>query len=285
MCAKPPSCYANPKTPFFSLLLPDLSNPHSSDPTHVRTHARTHAMSDDEDFSALESRVFASVVSTVRAVTALGAHDIPFQRSSDADFAGAADDTAARILALANALLAGAAPARIAPLGSEDDVEQRWGDVVDVTDHLLERADVCLDEASGAIKPPPVRPLPAAAASKVGMQLYNSPRRRLTGDERQPRAAAFRTSVNSWATRNMAKPQLAFAIKPDNVTASDEPFRPLLTVKPHASVPLAESLHAAPNEAGRPQYVTTYCPPEMGSRASQPASTDGRRQVHPSVRG
>ena len=145
------------KPPVFSLCR-GLTNPHIPS-----------AMSQDEDFAALESRVFASVVSAVRAVSALGAHDIPFQRSSDADFADAADDTAARVLALANGLLAGAAPAPIAPLASEDDVEQRWRDIVDVADHLLERADVCLDEASGAIKPPPPQPQPAAA-SKVRMQ-------------------------------------------------------------------------------------------------------------------
>ena len=86
--------------------------------------------------------------------------------------------------------------------------------------------------------------------------------------QRQPRATAFRAGANSWATRNMAKPQLAFAVKPDNVTASGEPFCPLLTVKPHASVPLAQSLGTVPNEAGRPQYVTAY-PESVGSRASQ----------------
>jgi exosome complex exonuclease RRP6 len=39
---------------------------------------------------------------------------------------------------------------------------------------------------------------------------------------------------------DIPKPQLLFEVPPDN--QSTEPFRPILTAKPHAIVPLEESL-------------------------------------------
>ena len=95
------------------------------------------------DFSAFQDGIYASVMSAVKAVGALANTDIDFQRSSDAEFAAGADATGARILEMANLLLrSAAAGADIDPpmLAEEDDIENKWGEVVEVADFLLERA-------------------------------------------------------------------------------------------------------------------------------------------------
>jgi exosome complex exonuclease RRP6 len=51
------------------------------------------------------------------------------------------------------------------------------------------------------------------------------------------------------------KPQLAFVHKPDNNDIT--PWKPLLTSKPHASIPLDQSLRLESGESGHPQYVYT----------------------------
>lgn len=105
------------------------------------------------DFSALQDGIYGAVMSAVKAVGALAAADIDFQRSSDPEFASAADATGARILELANLLLRSAATGSdIDPpvLAEEDDVETKWGDVVEVADFLLERA-VCACFAVGVM--------------------------------------------------------------------------------------------------------------------------------------
>jgi exosome complex exonuclease RRP6 len=51
------------------------------------------------------------------------------------------------------------------------------------------------------------------------------------------------------------KPQLAFQTKPNNSDIT--PWKPLLTTKPHALIPLAESLDTFTNEEGHQQYDYT----------------------------
>lgn len=52
---------------------------------------------------------------------------------------------------------------------------------------------------------------------------------------------------------NILKPQNAFEVKPDN--ADNSPWKPLLTKKPHAVVPLDQSIGTFKNENGTIQYV------------------------------
>jgi len=95
------------------------------------------------DFSAFQDGIFGAVMSTVKAVGALAAGDIDFQRSTDPEFASAADATSARILELANSLLRSAAAGsdiELPVLKQEDDVENKWNEIVEVADFLLERA-------------------------------------------------------------------------------------------------------------------------------------------------
>ncbi|KAF8250295.1 hypothetical protein K440DRAFT_619784 [Wilcoxina mikolae CBS 423.85] len=198
------------------------------------------------DFSTFQDGIFSAVMSTVKAVGALAAGDIDFQRSSDPEFASAADATSARILELANSLLRSAvAGSDIEPpvLREDDDVENKWGEIVEVADFLLERADTCLDEYTGAIKQKNPEPLPGARTNP-----------RLSRN--QQKSQNYRASANSWSSRNLVKPQLQFDVKPENLDNS--PFRPLLTVKPHAKIPLQNSFEMFTNELGNKQYIHPY---------------------------
>jgi hypothetical protein len=48
------------------------------------------------------------------------------------------------------------------------------------------------------------------------------------------------------------KPQTSFEVKPDNTY--NGPWKPLLTVKPHATIPLEQSLSLSNDEIGQQQY-------------------------------
>ena len=52
---------------------------------------------------------------------------------------------------------------------------------------------------------------------------------------------------------NITKPQAHFEIPPDNFPTG--PWKPILTKKPHATVPLEESLVTFKNGGGSVQYV------------------------------
>lgn len=102
-------------------------------------------MSLDEEFAVFQEGVFSTIMACVRSSSAISNADISFQRSSNPDFATILDETTARILVLANQLL------RSASKGSDiaapkmvdvDDVDNKWNDVVEVVDYVLEKA-VC----------------------------------------------------------------------------------------------------------------------------------------------
>lgn len=88
----------------------------------------------------------------------------------------------------------------------------------------------------------------------------------------QQKAQNYRTSANSWQSRNLVKPQLSFDIKPNNLDNS--PFRPLLTVKPHAKIPLEESFEMFTNELGKKQYE---------ARTDARKKANGLRYIHPYI--
>ncbi|KAI5806118.1 ribonuclease H-like domain-containing protein [Geopyxis carbonaria] len=196
------------------------------------------------DYTAFQSSLFTNVMATVQATGALAASDIAFQRTSSPGFARALDSTNKRILGLVNALLATAAASSGAAvrLADEDDVETRWPAIVEVADALLEKADTCLDEYTGAIK----KQLPAAGGAGAVADRFAG---------RASRGKNF--TARSWASRNMAKPQLLFEVLPDNNAAG--PWRPVISVKPHAVVPLAESVVLETNSlTGREGYAHPY---------------------------
>ncbi|RPB15239.1 hypothetical protein P167DRAFT_543179 [Morchella conica CCBAS932] len=98
-----------------------------------------------DTFTHFQDTLFSRVVATVKTAGAIAASDVSFQRSSDPAFNEGLDEVSARILGLANQLLHAAArgssdiatPARMRDV---DDVENGWGEVVEVVDYLLEKA-------------------------------------------------------------------------------------------------------------------------------------------------
>jgi hypothetical protein len=120
------------------------------------------AMADPrQTFDDLHSSITAALLTTTRATNALCAEDLAFHRSLDARVAAALDAQQARILGLAERLLASASAAGgagagsgVKPLGLRDvdAVEANWRAVVDVVDGQLERADVALDEMAGVVR-------------------------------------------------------------------------------------------------------------------------------------
>lgn len=79
------------------------------------------------------------LVATTKAASAVGGHDISFERSIDPDFDSSLTAVTDRLLNLSNRLLK-VAGSQEDDYEDEDDLEDRWGEVVDVVDSLLERA-------------------------------------------------------------------------------------------------------------------------------------------------
>ena len=85
---------------------------------------------------------------------------------------------------------------------------------------------------------------------------------------------------NAFRTQNLVKPQLAFDVKPDN--NNNSPWKPLLTTKPHATIPLEESLGTFTNEFDQKQYdYTDFLPlvilPPVASRPESLSKHQKRR--------
>ncbi|KAK6443621.1 exosome nuclease subunit [Oleoguttula sp. CCFEE 5521] len=186
-----------------------------------------------DDFPTLQSTLTSALLDTTRSAIALAAEDLPFHRTIDSSLASALDAQNARLLSLTNRLL-GSATAHadhVRPtLRDMDDVENNWAKVVDVVDSLLERADTALDDFTGAVK-------------------------RLSPREQTPVGkVATRPSRVSAAVRvqDIEKPQLLFDHVPSN--RGNAPFRPLLSHKPHATVPL-DTAPVATDEETASQYV------------------------------
>lgn len=95
------------------------------------------------EFSAFQDDVFSSVMSTVKAASSLASYDLDFERSSDPSFARELDKTNIRILQLASSLLKSAAAGSelaVPSLETAEDVEDRWPEVVEIADNMLEQA-------------------------------------------------------------------------------------------------------------------------------------------------
>ncbi|KAI1280228.1 ribonuclease H-like domain-containing protein [Xylaria sp. FL0933] len=194
-------------------------------------------MDSSHDFKSLQETIQAALVSTTRLANQIAAEDLSFQRTSNPAVAEELDESSSRLLGLTSSLLQSAAKgADVAGPGLEDadDVDVHWSRIVDVLDNLLEKADTCLDEYTGAIK----RKAPAA-------EQYTAPAKnsRYALDQSMRRA-------------NVLKPQNAFELKPNNHDTS--PWKPILTKKPHSTLALDESLGTFDDESGSTQYKHPY---------------------------
>lgn len=180
-------------------------------------------MAQARDFKGIQAGIFSSLVQTTRTVGQIASEDLAFHRSSNPPIAALLDGQASRLLKLAQDLI------KVSTLGTEvavphlsapDSIEDNWTDVVDVIDNLLEKADASLDEYTGVIKkinlPETIRSTNSFASSGKIQQ------------------------SKSYRAQAIEKPQKLFHKVPRNDETT--PFKPLLRSKPHAIIPLEESL-------------------------------------------
>ncbi|EXJ59721.1 hypothetical protein A1O7_03867 [Cladophialophora yegresii CBS 114405] len=173
------------------------------------------------DFKAFQDLVQSSLINVTRSATQVSSQDLSFHRSSSEKLSRSLDRQNAHLLRLTSKLLKAATrDTQLKPpaLQGQDDVEDNWRGIVDVVDGLLEKADSALDEFSGVIKP-------------------QSPTRQ---DTESPGPAKNAFGVQRWAKDNIPKPQTTFERQVNN--SDDTPFKPLLQTKPHATIPLEESV-------------------------------------------
>lgn len=174
------------------------------------------------DFKSFQDLIQSSLVNVTRSATQVSNQDLSFHRSSSEKLSRSLDRQNAHLLRLTNKLLKAATQdthRKPAVLQNQDDIEDNWRGVVDVVDDLLEKADSALDEFSGAIKRG--SPAPQDATSN-------------------PKSSKFENNSERWNSHVMQKPQQFFDRKINNSDAT--PFKPLLQSKPHATVPLADSI-------------------------------------------
>ncbi|KAK7529893.1 exosome complex exonuclease-like protein Rrp6 [Phyllosticta citribraziliensis] len=209
-----------------------------------------------ENFSEFQKTAFESLLATTNDTRQICEQDLGFHRSLDPTVGSALDKQNARLLALAERLLGNAAAGSevVGPrLEDTDAVDGQWRGIVDVIDSLLERADTSLDEYTGIVKrlTPSKEQVGASASAAVpahsGMTTTQS-----------PAAPASKPGVLAKMFRNLdlPKPQSLFEHAPTN--DKSELWKPLLTSKPHATVPLDQSLVLGTGEDGRSLYQNPY---------------------------
>lgn len=192
-------------------------------------------MDSSQDFKSVQENIQTALVATTRLTNQIAAEDLNFQRTSNPDVAEQLDDTSTRILSLATSLLTSASKntnLKAPELEDGDDVDVHWTRIVDVVDTLLEKADTCLDEYTGMIKrkaAPTEQPGPPA---------------------KKPKSTTLDPFMRN---ANIIKPQNAFDVKPNNLDTS--PWKPILTKKPHALVPLEKSLVTFKDDNQTTQYA------------------------------
>jgi hypothetical protein len=111
--------------------------------TNLPSRAARPAM-DPKTYPEWQASLLKQLVSTTKAASAVGSHDVSFERSIDSKFNSALTSVTDRLLALSNRLLKFAG-SETEDFEDEDDLEDRWAEIVDVVDGLLERAVFCPD--------------------------------------------------------------------------------------------------------------------------------------------
>jgi exosome complex exonuclease RRP6 len=176
------------------------------------------------DFKSFQERLTSSLVNVTRNAGQISAEDLGFHRSSNVKVSKSLDAQNAHLLQLTNKLLKAATKdtqIRQPKLHNHEDIEDKWRNIVDVIDDLLEKADACLDEYTGVIK-------------RLSPSLQDGASIPPDMKERS------RTTPSTFSSYVMPKPQLQFK----RAVANHEtgPFKPLLRTKPHAVIPLEESI-------------------------------------------
>ncbi|OIW26498.1 hypothetical protein CONLIGDRAFT_634766 [Coniochaeta ligniaria NRRL 30616] len=196
-------------------------------------------MDASQDFKSLQDKIQGALVATTKSANGLANEDLSFLRTVDPAVASKLDDNTARLIRLSEELLksAGKFVGQQAPsIEDADDIDISWRGVVDVIDTLLEKADTCLDEYTGLIKRKDAPTPEVGRASK------------------KPKP----TTQLDWSMKraNIIKPQNAFERKFDNFDTG--PWKPLLSTKPHATLPLDKSLTTFVDGDDTTQYKHPY---------------------------
>ena len=187
-------------------------------------------------FKPVKDDVSSALIDVTRAVGQIAAEDLAFHRSSNSAVTPLLEKQNKRLLHLVRDLtqVSTAGTDVQAPIIPDvDTLEENWHRLVDIFDHLLEKADACLDEYTGVIRKrsPPQEPTGSAPTKKV----Y------------PPR---------SYRSQILPKPQLLFENAPQNQETT--PFKPLLRSKPHSIQPLEESIRLGIAGDGHKQYDTQF---------------------------
>lgn len=175
------------------------------------------------DFKTFQGQVQSALVNLTRTAAQVSNQDLSFHRSSSEKLSRSLDRQNAHLLRLTNKLLkAVSKDTSIKPptLQDQDSVDDNWRRVVDVVDDLLEKADSALDEVSGVLK----RQSPSLQDGTQSPQALPKGRR----------------GLQKWFPPVTQKPQHLFDKKVNNADTAS--FKPLLQNKPHAIVPLEESI-------------------------------------------
>jgi len=98
---------------------------------------------DPKTYPEWQASLLKQLVFTTKSASAVGSHDISFECSIDSKFNSALTSVTDRLLALSNRLLKFAG-SETDEFEDEDDLEDRWAEIVDVVDGLLERAVFCI---------------------------------------------------------------------------------------------------------------------------------------------
>lgn len=210
-------------------------------------------MDPSQDFKSLQEKIQASLVSTTKAVQRIASEDLGFQRTVNPSTGDRLEEQSTRLLSLSSDLLKSAAVAtgqkNVGELEDAEDVDIQWRSIVDVIDGLLEKADICLDEYTGLVK------------------------RKSDFPENGPQQKKSKTNDRldfNFRRANIIKPQTAFEQQVDNFATG--PWKPLLTRKPHAKVPLEDSLDVAVDENNQQQYDYTFFPTVPNSQLGRQAA-------------
>lgn len=237
-------------------------------------HGSLTTMDPSQDFKSLQEKIQASLVSTTKAVQRIASEDLGFQRTVNPSTGDRLEEQSTRLLSLSSDLLKSAAVAtgqkNVGELEDAEDVDIQWRGIVDVIDGLLEKADICLDEYTGLVK------------------------RKSDFPENGPQQKKAKTNERldfNFRRANIIKPQTTFEQQVDNFAVG--PWKPLLTRKPHAMVPLEDSLGVAVDENNQQQYDYTPFLPSLtlnwadkplGELGKSPREKFQRRNFHRKIR-
>ncbi|RUP43971.1 ribonuclease H-like domain-containing protein [Jimgerdemannia flammicorona] len=174
------------------------------------------------NYAEYERSLLRALVATTKAVNALPLGDLAFYKSLDRTFAEELAICADKALYISNRLVqyAGGDAIQTEEFKDVDDLIDRYGEVIDVVDNLLEKTDVCLDEILGRNTSKPVISQTTPEVAQLSRKYGND----------------TQVDYKFIYARNIVRPQLRFKDPPEN--SANTPWIRKIKEKPNALVPL-----------------------------------------------